>query len=172
MTQRPLLVVMGVSGSGKSTVGAAIAQRLRVPFGDADDFHPPANVAKMTAGQPLDDHDRGPWLEAIGEWLAAHSDGGVMSCSALKRSYRDRLRGHAPTVEFLHLDGSPEVIAARQASRPGHFMPSALLSSQFATLEPLAPDERGVVVDVAQSVDRIVEQYVASIPDSSPTKES
>jgi len=172
MTDRPLVVVMGVSGSGKSTVGAALAQRLRVPFADADDFHPPANIAKMTAGQPLDDHDRGPWLAAIGAWLAAHPGGGVMSCSALKRSYRDRLRGHAPHVEFLHLDGTPEVIMARQASRPGHFMPASLLASQFATLEPLAADERGVVVDVAQSVDRIVERYVASIRDSSPTKES
>jgi gluconokinase len=170
MTQRPLLVVMGVSGSGKSTVGAAIAQRLRVPFADADDFHPAANVTKMTAGQPLDDHDREPWLEAIGRWLAAHPRGGVMSCSALKRSYRDRLREHAPAVEFLHLDGTPEVITARQASRPGHFMPASLLASQFATLEPLGSGERGVVVDVAQPVDRIVEQYVASIPDPSRTK--
>ncbi|HEY3016374.1 MAG TPA: gluconokinase [Nocardioides sp.] len=170
MTHRPLLVVMGVSGSGKSTVGAAIAQRLRVPFADADDFHPPANIAKMTAGRALDDQDRVPWLEAIGRWLAAHRVGGVMSCSALKRSYRDTLRRHAPIVEFLHLDGSPEVITARQASRPGHFMPTSLLASQFATLEPLAPDERGVVVDVAQSVDRIVEEYVASISDPSRTE--
>ena len=85
MPHQPALVVMGVSGSGKSTVGAAIAQRLRVPFADADDFHPPANIAKMTAGQPLDDRDRRPWLEAIGDWLTQHADGGVMSCSALKR---------------------------------------------------------------------------------------
>src|SRR5438093_8699296 len=91
----PLVVVMGVSGSGKSTVGAALAQRLRVPFADADDFHPEANIAKMTAGQALDDHDRHPWLEAIGAWLADHPDGGVMSCSALKRRYRDQLRHQA-----------------------------------------------------------------------------
>jgi gluconokinase len=160
--ERPLVVVMGVSGSGKSTVGAAIAQRLRVPFGDADDFHPPANVAKMSAGHALDDHDRWPWLEAIGEWLAAHAEtGGVMSCSALKRHYRDQLRHHAPAVTFLHLDGSHEVIAARQASRPGHFMPASLLHSQFATLEPLAPDERGTVLDVDQDIDAIVDRYLA-----------
>ena len=156
----PVLVVMGVSGSGKSTVGAAVAQRLRVPFADADDFHPPANIAKMTAGQALDDDDRRPWLEAIGEWLAAHPDGAVISCSALKRSYRDQLRAHAPDVAFLHLQGERDVIARRQASRPGHFMPASLLTSQFATLEPLRPDERGVVIDVDQSVDAVVQQYV------------
>jgi gluconokinase len=158
---------MGVSGSGKSTVGAALAQRLRVPFADADDLHPPANIAKMSAGIPLDDDDRHPWLEAIGEWLAAHdAGGGVISCSALKRRYRDQLRHHDHRVEFLHLHGSREVIAARQASRPGHFMPAALLTSQFATLEPLAPDERGLVVDVAQPVDAIVQEYVDRVPRS------
>jgi gluconokinase len=157
----PLVVVMGVSGSGKSTVGAALAQRLRVPFVDGDDLHPPANIAKMSAGHPLDDHDRHPWLEAIGEWLGAHAEhGGVVSCSALKRKYRDQLRHHARRVEFVHLDGTREVIAARQATRPGHFMPASLLTSQFATLEPLAPDERGLVIDVAQPVDVIVQEYV------------
>ncbi len=161
----PLVVVMGVSGSGKSTVGAALAQRLRVPFADADDFHPPANIAKMTAGEALDDSDRRPWLEAIGEWLVAHAEsGGVMSCSALKRKYRDQLRHHATTTEFLHLHGSREVIAQRQASRPGHFMPASLLDSQFATLEPLSPDERGLVVDVDQSIDGIVQDYVDQHP--------
>jgi gluconokinase len=156
------IVVMGVSGSGKSTVGAALAQRLRVPFADGDDFHPPANVAKMTAGQALDDDDRYPWLEAIGQWLADHYDGGVMSCSALKRKYRDQLRRHCADVEFLHLSGTPEVIGKRQASRPGHFMPASLLESQFATLEPLDPDERGAAIDVDQNIDSIVETYVAS----------
>lgn len=155
------IVVMGVSGSGKSTVGAALAQRLRVPFADADDFHPPANIAKMTAGHPLDDNDRYPWLEKIGEWLAEHSNGGVMSCSALKRSYRDQLRQHCPGVHFLHLSGSPEVIARRQASRPGHFMPASLLASQFATLEPLEPDEDGIAIDVDRDIDSIVDSYVA-----------
>jgi gluconokinase len=152
------IVVMGVSGSGKSTVGAALAQRLEVPFADADDFHPPANIAKMKAGIPLDDDDRYPWLDAIGRWLAEHCrDGGVMSCSALKRKYRDQLRSHCPRTEFVHLSGSPEVIAARQASRPGHFMPASLMASQFTTLEPLAPDERGVTLDVSHDIDSIVE---------------
>jgi gluconokinase len=156
------IVVMGVSGSGKSTVGAALAQRLRVPFADADDFHPPANIAKMTSGQPLTDEDRYPWLEAIGEWLAQHCDsGGVMSCSALKRRYRDQLRRHCADVVFLHLSGSPEVIGRRQASRPGHFMPASLLASQFDTLEPLEPDERGIAIDVDQDIDSIVDKYVA-----------
>jgi gluconokinase len=156
------IVVMGVSGSGKSTVGAALAQRLRVPFADADDFHPLANVAKMTSGQPLNDDDRYPWLEAIGNWLAEHCEsGGVMSCSALKRKYRDQLRRYCPDVVFLHLTGTPEVISRRQASRPGHFMPASLLASQFATLEPLRPDERGVAIDVDQDIDSIVETYLA-----------
>lgn len=157
------IVVMGVSGSGKSTVGAALAQRLRVPFADADDFHPPANIAKMTAGEALNDDDRYPWLEAIGEWLAERgSDGGVISCSALKRKYRDQLRRHCRSVEFLHLSGTLEVISRRQASRPGHFMPASLLKSQFDTLEPLQSDEHGVVIDVDQSIDSIVETYVAA----------
>lgn len=157
------IVVMGVSGSGKSTVGAALAQRLRVPFADADDFHPEANIAKMSAGQALDDEDRWPWLESIGLWLAEHGAGGVMSCSALKRSYRDRLRAHCPDVEFLHLAGTPEVIARRQASRPGHFMPASLLASQFDTLEPLSATERGVTIDVDQNIDSIVQEYVSTI---------
>ncbi|MCP9272529.1 gluconokinase [Mycolicibacterium arenosum] len=155
------IVVMGVSGSGKSTVGAALAQRLRVPFADADDFHPAANIAKMTAGEPLNDDDRYPWLETIGEWLAGRQAGGVMSCSALKRKYRDQLRLHRADVEFLHLAGSQEVIGRRQASRPGHFMPAALLASQFDTLEPLQADERGVVINVDQDIDAIVQSYVA-----------
>jgi gluconokinase len=155
------IIVMGVSGSGKSAVGAALAQRLRVPFADADDFHPQANIAKLTAGVPLNDDDRYPWLEAIGEWLAARCDsGGVMSCSALKRIYRDQLRRHCPGMLVLHLTGSPEVIRRRQASRPGHFMPASLLASQFQTLEPLEADERGVAIDVDQDINSIVESYL------------
>jgi gluconokinase len=151
---------MGVSGSGKSTVGAALARRLGVPFADADTFHPQANVAKMAAGKPLTDDDRYPWLEAVGQWLARHDEGGVMSCSALKRSYRDQLRSHCPRTEFLHLTGSAELIARRQAGRPGHFMPSTLLESQFATLEPLGPNESGIAVDVGQSIESIVETFL------------
>lgn len=152
---------MGVSGSGKSAVGAALAQRLQVPFADADDFHPAANIAEMTSGQALDDDDRYPWLEAIGAWLEKRCDtGGVMSCSALKREYRDQLRRHCAAAVHLHLSGSPDVIGKRQASRPGHFMPATMLGSQFETLEPLEPDERGVTIDVDQSIDSIVQTYV------------
>lgn len=157
----PVLVVMGVSGSGKSTVGAAIARRLGVPFADADDLHPRANIDKMAAGIPLDDDDRRPWLEAVGQWLADHPDGAVMSCSALKRRYRDELRHQAPHVTFLHLAGSRETIARRQAARTGHFMPPSLLSSQLHDLEPLEPDEGGLTVDLDQGVDAIVEAYLA-----------
>jgi len=152
---------MGVSGSGKSTVGAALAKRLRVPFVDGDTLHPPANIAKMATGQPLDDDDRHPWLEKVGEWLAGHRDSGVVSCSALKREYRDQLRAHCPDVEFLHLGGSPELIRSRLAPRTGHFMPAALLRSQFDTLEPLGPDEAGVTIDVGRGVDAIVEAFLA-----------
>lgn len=160
MAPPPLVVVIGVSGSGKSTVAAALAQRLRVPFVDADDLHPPANIAKMTAGQPLDDDDRAPWLESVGEWLEQHEQGGgVMICSALKRRYRDQLRGHVHRIECVHLHGTPEVIARRQAGRPGHFMPASLLGSQFEALEPLEPDEHGVVIDVDQSIADILDEY-------------
>jgi gluconokinase len=153
------VVVMGVSGCGKSTVGAALARRLDVPFADADTFHPRANIAKMSRGTPLDDGDRYPWLTAVGCWLADH-DRGVMSCSALKRRYRDQLRSHRTTIEFLHLTGSPELIDRRQAERTGHFMPSSLARSQFEALEPLDSDERGLAVDIGQSVDAIVETMV------------
>ncbi len=154
---------MGVTGSGKSTVGAALARRLGVPFADADAFHPEANIAKMAAGIPLTDDNRLPWLEAVGQWLADHADGGVISCSALKRGYRDRLRSHCPSVVFLHLTGSPELIARRQAGRVGHFMPSALVKSQFDILEPLAPDEHGIALDVELSVDDIVKRFVSQL---------
>ncbi|TPG19843.1 gluconokinase [Pedococcus bigeumensis] len=150
---------MGVSGSGKTTVGAALAQRLRVPFADADDFHPEANIAKMSAGIPLDDADRAPWLRAIADWLVEHSEsGGVASCSALKRSYRDVLTDAAPHAVYLHLHGDRDVLAARVAGRPGHFMPAALIDSQFATLEGLQPDEIGAVLDVAEPVDTLVDE--------------
>ncbi|MFE6650066.1 gluconokinase [Nocardioides sp. NPDC057772] len=165
---------MGVSGSGKSTVGAAIAQRLQVPFADADDFHPPENIAKMASGRPLDDHDRQPWLETLGAWLAEHEHtGAVLSCSALKRSYRDLLHGRARGLRFLHLSGTPEVVEARLAARAGHFMPPSLLRSQFATLEPLAPDEQGTTIGIDQDVDAIVDRFLATVsPTSNLTKES
>lgn len=155
------VVVMGVSGSGKSTVGTALAQRLRVPFIDADTLHPRANIAKMAAGEPLDDDDRFPWLDRVGEWLAAHRRGGVVSCSALKRKYRDQLRGHCPRVEFLHLAGSPALISGRLAARTGHFMPAALVHSQFKALEPLGADESGATVDAARDVDAIIDAFLS-----------
>lgn len=159
----PLLTVMGVTGSGKTTVGAALAQRLRVPFADADDFHPPENVAKMSAGIPLDDTDRIPWLRLIGDWLAGHAaGGGVVSCSALRRSYRDALRAAAPGQLFVHLDGPPEVVARRVAGRPGHFMPASLVASQYETLEPLGADECGLRLDLDLPVDDLVEAYLAA----------
>ncbi|MGO4596632.1 gluconokinase [Terrabacter sp. 2RAF25] len=165
----PLVVVMGVSGSGKTTVGAALAQRLRVPFADADDFHPEANIAKMSAGVPLSDDDRGPWLGIIGDWLASHADtGGVVSCSALRRAYRDVLTAAATQAYFIHLHGTPQVIATRVAGRPGHFMPAALVESQFETLEPLQSDERGSALQVDQPVDDLVTQSLALLNPSNP----
>ncbi|MFL1462216.1 gluconokinase [Roseococcus sp. DSY-14] len=144
------LLVMGVSGSGKSTLGALLAERLGLPFADADAFHPPANIAKMSAGIALTDADRWPWLDALGEWLAARQGGGVVACSALKRAYRDRLRAHAPGLRIVHPHGELPLIAARQAAREGHFMPPSLMASQYATLEPPAPEEAALVLDVAQ----------------------
>jgi gluconokinase len=155
---------MGVSGSGKTTVGAALAQRLHVPFADADDFHPAANVAKMSAGIPLDDLDRLPWLHTLGLWLTEHAaTGAVMSCSALKRSYRDVLREAGAGQYFVHLDGSPDVVARRVAGRPGHFMPADLVTSQFATLEPLGPDEAGIALDLDVPVDELVDRAHAAV---------
>ncbi|MGW3989739.1 gluconokinase [Streptomyces sp. NPDC004830] len=145
----PLVVVMGVSGSGKTTVGRLLAERLGVGYAEGDDFHPASNVAKMRAGRPLDDTDRGPWLDKVAQWLVDHADsGGVVTCSALKRRYRDRLASAAPHVFFLHLDGSPELIAARITARRGHFMPPELLRSQVADLEPLGEEERGAAVPI------------------------
>lgn len=161
------IVVMGVSGAGKTTVARLLAERLGVPKAEADDFHPPANIAKMSAGIPLGDADRVPWLEAIGRWLherdAARS-GGVVTCSALKRGYRDILREASPGIFFLHLDGRPDLIADRIGHRAGHFMPPSLLGSQYAALEPLGPDENGAVVDVGPSPEDIVEMAVELLP--------
>ena len=158
------VVVMGVSGSGKSTVGAALAARLAAPYVDGDDLHPATNIARMRAGHPLTDADRWPWLDDVGRWLAARSSpGAVVACSALRRAYRDRLRRWAPTTFFVHLDGDATLIAARQAARRGHFMPSGLQASQQATLEALGPDEAGVRVDVARPVDALVEQLLLVI---------
>ncbi|MHC6594455.1 gluconokinase, GntK/IdnK-type [Arthrobacter sp. C152] len=151
------IIVMGVSGCGKTTIGDLVARDLGVPFLDGDALHPVENVAKMAAGTPLTDEDRWPWLAAVGRELAAAGDGGlVLACSALKRSYRDAIREQAPDTIFLHLNGSKEVLKARTEGRTGHFMPPALLDSQLATLEPLQEDERGVVVDIAAPVADVV----------------
>ena len=148
----PLIaVVMGVSGTGKSTLGAALARDLGWPYAEGDDFHSAANVAKMHAGHPLTDEDRWPWLRAIAAWAGEREQarsGGVVTCSALRRSYRDLLRAGHPDVRFICLVGSREVLAARLAGRQGHFMPAALLDSQLATLEPLGADEPGGEVDI------------------------
>lgn len=159
-----LVLVMGVSGAGKSTVGPLIAQRLGVRFDDADSFHPPANVAKMSRGAPLDDTDRGPWLDAIGAHLAAHEGiGCVVTCSALKRAYRDRLRAAAPGLRLVFLQGDLALIAARQAARQGHFMPASLIASQFATLEPPAPEEAAIMLDVAATPDALAEAAITAL---------
>ncbi|REJ03899.1 gluconokinase [Microbacterium bovistercoris] len=146
-----VLVVMGVSGSGKSTVAGMLAGRLGWDLEEGDDLHPAGNVAKMAAGIPLTDEDRRPWLDRIAAWIQVHTESGtpgVVTCSALRRTYRDRLAG--PGVVFVHLEGSQETIAARLSSRLDHFMPQSLLGSQFATLEPLEPDENGIVVELAR----------------------
>jgi gluconokinase len=158
-----VIVVMGVSGSGKTTVGSTLARELGVEYAEADTFHPKANLEKMSSGTPLTDEDRWPWLHAIAYWIRAHQGtGGVVSSSALKRRYRDVLRGGGE-VWFLHLDGPREVIAERMKNRPGHFMPVSLLDSQFADLEPLDADERGLVVGILATPTQIVHRALATL---------
>ncbi|MBI3688256.1 MAG: gluconokinase [Actinobacteria bacterium] len=164
MPAGPIVVVMGVAGCGKSTVGSLLADRLPAPYAEADSFHPPANVAKMAAGQPLDDTDRAPWLRAIAAWVRSQ-DGtgtaGVVSCSALKHRYREVLRAASPRVWFLHLAADRELITRRVAGRPGHFMPASLVDSQFGDLEPLRPDEAGLTVDAGTPAGEIARLVVA-----------
>jgi beta-N-acetylhexosaminidase len=155
---------MGVSGCGKTTIGDLVARELGVRFLDGDSLHPVENVAKMAAGTPLNDDDRWPWLAIVGsELAAAGSDGLVLACSALRRSYRDAIRAQAPDTVFLHLHGTKEVLGSRLEGRSGHFMPAALLDSQLATLEPLEADEAGVVVDIAAPVNVVVEQAMSGL---------
>ena len=145
------VVVMGVTGCGKTSVGKAVADELGCPFADGDDFHPAANVAKMSAGIGLSDEDRWPWLDAVGDWLATHPDA-VVACSALRRSYRNRLRERAGAVVFLHLAAPQSVLAERvrvRSATEGHFAGVELLASQYATLEPLGFDEVGGTIDVS-----------------------
>ncbi|WP_189930385.1 gluconokinase [Streptomyces sulfonofaciens] len=161
-----VVVVMGVAGTGKTTIGPRLAAALGVPYAEGDDFHPPANIAKMTAGTPLTDDDRWPWLDAIGSWARGRAGrGGVVSSSALKRSYRDRLRAAAPGLVFVHLAGDRRLIEDRMAHREGHFMPTALLDSQFAALQPLEADEAGVTVDVSGGPEQITERALRALDD-------
>lgn len=158
------VVVMGVSGAGKSTIGTLVADALNFTFLDADSLHPLSNIRKMAAGTPLNDEDRWPWLELVGHELAtAKSRGMVVACSALKRRYRDAIRKQAPDTIFLHLDGSLEVLSSRLEGRSGHFMPPTLLESQLAALEPMAADESAVVVDVSATMTEILDRAVAGI---------
>jgi gluconokinase len=159
-----LVVVMGVCGCGKSTVGQQLAAARGVDFAEGDQFHPPENVARMAAGIPLTDEDRQGWLATLAERLAAARSAGqglVLSCSALKRSYRDVLRRGAPDLLFIHLTGSRELLAGRMAHRPGHYMPASLLDSQLAILEPPGAGERSRTFDVAQSPESIVAALMA-----------
>jgi gluconokinase len=160
------LVVMGVSGSGKSTIAEHLAARLGWRYVDGDLFHPPANVAKMSAGHPLTDEDRWPWLRAIAaeiDRLAAAGTRAVVACSALKRAYRDILVHGRDDVRIVFLDGTKDLIAKRLAARKGHFMPPGLLDSQFTTLEPPHPGERPITVSIDVSVDGIVDDIVRQL---------
>lgn len=156
-------LLMGVSGSGKSTVGKALAETLACPFHDADDFHPEANVAKMAAGEPLTDADREPWLDAIATCVEQYIRDGrqaVLTCSALRRRYRQRLGLPRPGVLLIHLAGSRELLAARLRDRREHFFPPQLLDSQLAALEPPAADEDALEVDIAQPVTAAVQRIL------------
>jgi len=157
---------MGVSGAGKSTVGRALAARLGFVFQEGDDLHPPTNIAKMSAGVPLTDEDRAPWLAAVGAWIdccIAAGGGGVIACSALKAAYRRVLTEGRSAVRVVYLEGSKAVIADRVTARKGHFMPASLIDSQFADLEPPTPDEDAIEVAIDQSTDDQVAAVVAAL---------
>jgi len=160
------LIVMGVSGSGKTTIAELLTERLGWAFAEADDFHPPANIEKMSAGIPLTDEDRWPWLRTIAEWLSTKTAAGqntVVTCSALRRVYRDLLREGEGQVRFVHLTGTMDTIESRLDDRSGHFMPAALLGSQFDTLEPLDSDEDGVVVSIDAPPEKIADEVMARL---------
>jgi gluconokinase len=160
------LVVMGVSGSGKTTLAQILQRRLGWPYAEADEFHPRANIDKMAAGTPLTDEDRWPWLAAIRDWLTEQAHAGsstIVTCSALRLAYRDVLREAQGRVRFVHLDAGADVIEPRLGKRQGHFMPPSLLPSQFATLEPLAEGEDGVVVVVDVPPDEVADRALAAL---------
>ena len=161
-------IVMGVSGVGKTTLGEALAKRLGWPFQEGDALHPATNVAKMKAGQPLDDADRGPWLDRIKAWIdgqLAQGQPGVITCSALKRAYRDRLRAGRGSVAIVFIAADFDLIAGRLKTRSGHFMPPSLLASQFAALEPPEQDEHPIVVSAAQELEAQIERIERALVD-------
>ena len=160
------VVVMGVSGSGKTTVAVALARRLGWEFTEGDDHHPPANVAKMRAGVPLTDADREPWLRGLADWIGARERAGrscVLTCSALKRGYRDLLRAGHGSVWFAHVHAPEAVITERVRRRSGHYMPASLVASQFADLEPLTDDEPGRTVSATDPPETVVEALLAAL---------
>lgn len=164
VTARPrVIVLMGVSGSGKSTIGRRLSRTLGWPFRDADSFHPAANIEKMSKGLPLDDEDRRPWLSAIADWIDAHRAGAtnaIVSCSALKRRYRDIVIGSRRDVRLVYLQGSFSLIADRLSRRKDHFMPPELLKSQFDTLENPAPEENALAIPIRLTPKRVVERII------------
>ncbi|MEY8566389.1 gluconokinase [Corynebacterium sp.] len=162
---RPVhLVIMGVSGSGKTTIAEQLEQRTGVPYAEADVFHPEANKKKMGSGQPLNDDDRWPWLQELRDWMTAQAGKGhstIVTCSALKKSYRDVLRAADGDEFFVLLDAPEDVLAARMEDRKGHFMPASLLRSQLDTLEGLDTDENGVTVDATEAPERLADEILA-----------
>jgi gluconokinase len=162
--QLPVLVIMGVSGSGKSTVAGVLAGRLGWDLAEGDDMHPAENIAKMASGHPLDDEDRWPWLANVADWIRAHTEAGrpgIVTCSALKRRYRDVLRGEQ--VVFVYLAGAPDQIAHRIAARHGHYMPPALLGSQLDALEPPAEDENAITLTIGGSPSQEADEIIARL---------
>ena len=161
-----VVIVMGVSGSGKSTIAKGISTVMGWEFAEGDAFHSEANVAKMASGQPLTDEDRWPWLESIGDWISgkeAAGESAVVTCSALRRVYRDLLRRDRPHVRFLHLEAPSDLIQDRMEHRPGHYMPPSLLPSQLATLEPLEEDEPGVAVTNEGTAAQVLDRCLVSL---------
>ncbi|HZP54275.1 gluconokinase [Actinocrinis sp.] len=162
----PVLLITGVSGSGKTTIGSLLAGRLGWTYAEADAFHPEHNIAKMAAGHPLDDADREPWLEAIGAWIDETTRAGrpaVVTCSALKRAYRDKLRKGRPNVRLIYLDADRRIVGGRLATRSGHFFPAQLLASQFRDLQRPDPEEHAVLVDVTATPEDIVERLIEGL---------